>query len=201
MSSSSSSRLEGYPSIESGSLGSGSLFHPDIDWSVPPYCDAFIHEKLDGSNLTLRVEEEDDGKRTPTFYNGKKLIREVKEGATYAPTVRVLSATSIVQKAHTGWDYCGESQPRLKTNIVQYERLPPLFFSVFDIRDENGTHLSATECATECDRMGFFWIVPKWVSKGEAPGLVIPRLLGEIESGVWVSILGGTPEGFLFKCH
>lgn len=135
-----SDKIKGYPSINHLELNT------EFNWSLknPNW---YIEEKIDGSQLTMIYNKEED---KIVFYNKKRLLNINSKFFE-----KSISMLSTLKNLNSNYEYYGESVTKYKHNIINYKRLPPYFYIIYDIYDnQNKKLLSPEEKKTESERLG-----------------------------------------------
>lgn len=192
-----------YPSIEAFGFGSG--FGAAFADQAPEAANNhlwYIQEKIDGSNLTFRFRRESD----ETLKQPEELVfscrhHDVKPDAEmFAKTCERIELLKPLLNSR--YVYHGEAVRKCKHNVAEYVRIPRHYYVCFDIYfiDER-RYLSPKEFLEECDRVGLEPVRFLYMNDniGILPDKIMKGLIEQIEAGELESMLGGVPEGVVFK--
>lgn len=193
-----------YPSIERFSFGSS--LEAALNDSSPEAEDNhkwYIQEKMDGSNLSVSFKRDGDNIKLPkelTFACGRNVIDPDREMFKKTCDRLIL----LIDNLNPNFVYHGEAIRKCKHNIAQYSRVPRHYFICFDIYDcSRLKYLSPDELIVECNRVGLEHVVFLHINNDLSikPDVVMKDFISKIESGLLNSMLGGVPEGIVFKHH
>lgn len=168
----------------------------NLDWSLPhDNCRWYIEEKIDGSQLSFYLNKTTG---EVLFYNKGKQLQAMSK--VFANTMSLLMRKKTQYNPHL--IYHGEAVTSRQHNVVKYNRVPKLYFVLYDVYDTvNSKWLSPNEKLQEGQRLDLE-VTPLLYENsnpGISPDLVCTRFILEIESGKVTSLLGGQPEGIVLK--
>lgn len=189
-----------YPDIETFGTGEGFLASMTLDAKATDNYRWYIQEKIDGSNLGMRIDVTDIG--TKMVFSCKKKDITDESSDMFAKSIRVLR--KLEHKLNPGYSYHGEAVRKCRHNIAEYDRIPRHYFICFDIYDrENKRYLAPNELRDECTRVDLECI--KFLYENTDPNTnavnVMTDLISQIERGHLESMFGGVPEGIVLKHH
>lgn len=180
-----------FPSIETIKMNGKRPWHEGDNYKY------YIEEKVDGSQLSLFIENDNIN-----FYNKNKLVAK---NAAFEKAISMLSykydGKNILNPTYI---YHGESICRIKHNVIAYSRTPAYYFIVYDIFDiTTNKYLSLENKKEETTRVGLEMVSVLYHNDDPEinPYTMCTKLMDQIESGEIKSCLGGTLEGIVLKHH
>ncbi len=182
-----------FPSIETIKLNG------KRPWTEGDNYKYYIEEKVDGSQLSLLIDESGN----INFYNKNKTVS--KNNSAFEKAILMLSYKYNGKNIlNPNYIYHGESICRIKHNVIAYSRTPINYFIIYDIYDiTTNKYVSLEMKKTETERIGLEMVSILYYNSDPEinPYTMCTKLIEQIESGELQSCLGGTLEGIVLKHH
>jgi hypothetical protein len=178
-----------------------------VDWSRPENKRFFIQEKVDGSQLSFRV---DASTLQVDFYN-KTTPHQGDGGSVFRSAMHLIRELASQGLFNPDLTYHGEAFQHPRHNVVVYERMPRYYCILYDIQcNKDKRFFDWNELEAEGGRIGMevtqtIWPLSDkddWQTKfgftrsreeleAMTPHQLVQLLLGKIQDGTLKSCLGG----------
>jgi hypothetical protein len=157
----------------------------------------FLQEKIDGSNFWFYID---------TYKNKKEMVFGCKNklinvnDSTFKKTIITISL--LIDEFNTDYIYFGESVPKNKSVTIEYDKIPPYYFILFDIRNKiTNENYNYTFVQNEASRLGL--MIPQIIHDNQIHNedikIKIDQTIKDMEDGTIRSCLGGNAEGVVLK--
>lgn len=158
----------------------------------------YLEEKIDGSQLSMRLSRDIDHELVFTCRNKK-----VNPGSEpFRKACEML--LTLKNRLYENFVYHGEAVCKPRHNVIQYKRVPRFYFVCYDIYNATEKrYLSPEEKIEECNRIGLEHAPILYYNddRQQCPYSWAAIHIESIEQGRIQSLLGGMPEGVVLKHH
>jgi hypothetical protein len=183
--------FQGYPSISSVDAKT-----KNWESEVPENNDWYIQEKVDGSQLSFRL----DASNGEIIFKCKTSVAGPKN-SSFVKSMTMLK--TLKELLNPKYIYHGEAVGKRRHNTLTYERTPKYYFALYDIQDENNNYLGIVAMHTEAARVGLECVGLLYdnapTREQKDPVKYARGLIDLIADGKIESCLGGPVEGVVIK--